>query len=72
MRWDKLPNDIHSLIFYYRKLLTCGNYAASKIVATWRCYKTRILISRFKILRYLQEFRLFNPSLKEFLLRSKL
>tara|TARA_B100000085_G_scaffold230236_1_gene216701 strand:- start:440 stop:595 length:156 start_codon:yes stop_codon:yes gene_type:complete len=50
----------------------CGNIAVDKIISLWKCYKTRVLIGRFKMLKYLKEFRLFNPTLKEFLLRSKL
>ena len=72
MRWDNLPNEIHSLIFYYRKIMMCGNLAADRIISRWKCYKTRVLIGRFKMLMYLKDFRMFNPNLKQFLLRSKL
>lgn len=72
MRWDNLPGELRSLILYYRKLMMCGNLAADRIISSWKCYKTRVLIGRFKMLKYLKEFRLFNPTLKEFLLRSKL
>lgn len=72
MNWDKLPQEIREIIFYYRKMIMCGNKACDVIISRWKCYKTRVLIGRFKMLRYLKDFRLFNPSLKEFLLRSKL
>ncbi len=72
MRWDNLPDEIRSLIFYHRRISMCGNIAVDKIISLWKCYKTRVLIGRFKMLKYLKEFRLFNPTLKEFLLRSKL
>ena len=45
-----------------RKIYTCGNKVVNKIISVLKCYKVRVLIGRFKILRYL----------KEFLLRSKL
>ena len=72
MNWDNIPCEIQQIILYYRKMLTCGDYAANLIISGWKCYKTRVLIGRFKMLRYLKDFRMFNPSLKEFLLRSKL
>ncbi len=72
MKWDDLPREIQQIILYHRKMLTCGHYAANLIIARWKCYKIRVLIGRFKMLRYLKDFRMFNPSLKEFLLRSKL
>ena len=72
MKWDDVPDDVLKIIRYYRKLFTCGNMASTKIMSTWKCYKIRVLIGRFKMLRYLRDFRLFNPSIKIFLLRSKL
>ena len=72
MTWDKLPQELYEIIFYYRKMIMCENIACNIIISRWKGYKTRVLIGRFKMLRYLQEFRLFNPCLKEFLLRSKL
>ena len=70
--WDLLPIEIINIIMYYRKILTCGNKIVNKIISIWKCYKIRVLIGRFKMLRYLKEFKLFNPNIKEFLLRSKL
>lgn len=70
--WNLLPNDIISIIMNYRKIYTCGNKVVNKIISVWKCYKVRVLIGRYKMLRYLKDFRLFNPNIKEFLLRSKL
>ena len=72
MNWDKLPNELIKKILNYRKIFTCGNICANKIISIWKCYKIRVLIGRFKMLRYLKDFRLFNPNIKVFLLRSKL
>ena len=72
MKWDDLPEEIINIIFRYRKLLTCQNYFATKIRSKWLQYRTRILIKRFIMLRYLSEFRRLNPTLKIFLLRSRL
>lgn len=70
MNWDNLPNDIIKLILTFRKEITCGNNAAKYIQKKWDIYRTRILIGRFHMLRYLKDFRDWNPSLEEFLSRS--
>ena len=72
MNWDILPDDIIKLILKFRKLNTCGNNCARKIQSIWRCYKTRVLIGRFRLLKYLRDFRQFNPNIQEFVLRSRL
>lgn len=72
MNWDSLPQEIINIILSYRKIFTCANYCATKIKSTWLCYRTRVLIGRFRMLRYLREFRELNPTLREFLLRSRL
>ena len=72
MSWDSLPFDLRHIIFKYRKVYTCGNYCATKIKNAWLSYRTRVLIGRFKMLRYLREFRELNPTLRDFLLRSRL
>ncbi len=72
MNWDSLPCEIINIILDYRKILTCGNYCATKIKSTWLCYRTRVLIGRFRMLKYLREFRELNPNLRDFLLRSRL
>ena len=72
MNWDNLPDDIIRKIMYYHKLKTCYNKAVTKIQSVWKCYRTRILIGRFKMLRYLKEFKIYNPNIFEFINRSKL
>ena len=68
--WDDLPDDIINIIFNYRKMLTCQEPIIIKIQSIWKSYRTRILIQRFKMLRYLKEFRVWNPNIQTFLLRS--
>lgn len=50
MKWDNLPTEIIQLIFLFRK-----NFVESKIAsyiqASWKKYKTKILIRRFKLLK---------------------
>jgi len=72
MKFYDLPDDIISLIMFFRKIKTASKKATSYIQAHWFGYRTRILLTRFKMLKHLKEFREFNPSIKQFLLRSKL
>lgn len=68
--WDELPNEIIKIILIYRKKTTCQEPASIKIQSTWKYYRTRVLIGRFKMLRYLRDFRIWNPSIQTFLARS--
>ncbi len=72
MNWDYLPLDIITYILHLRKIIMLENPAAIKIQSVWKCYKTRILIGRFNMLRYLRDFRIWNPTINEFIERSKL
>ncbi len=70
--WDQLPNEIIKIILIHRKIATCQEPASIKIQSTWKYYRTRVLIGRFKMLRYLKDFRIWNPSIQTFLARSLL
>ena len=72
MNWDSLSYDIINLILKYRKIITCGENASIYIQKIWKSYKIKILIGRYNLLRYLKEFRIWNPNINEFLIRSKL
>jgi len=73
MNWDSLPREIVEIIMDYRRWETCGyNKKARKIQGLWRCYRTRVLVGRFRMLRYLKDFKVWNPSMYEFISRSKL
>jgi len=72
MEWDDLPDEIINYIMNFRKLKTSGYKASTKIQSHWKCYRTRVLLGRFKMLRYLKDFRQWNPNIQEFLLRSRL
>jgi hypothetical protein len=72
MTWDNLPEDIINYIMSFRKIKTSGYKASTKIQCMWKCYRTRVLIGRYKMLRYLKEFRIWNPSIQDFLLRSRI
>ena len=72
MNWDNLPDDIIQYILQFRKIITCDYYAAIFIQSIWRCYRTRVLIGRFHLLRYLKDFRIWNPTIIEFINRSRL
>ena len=72
MNWDSMPDDIIRIILILRREITCGNNAVKYIQQKWKKYRTRILIGRFNMLRYLKDFREWNPTLQEFLSRSRL
>ena len=72
MNWNNLPNDIINYIMFLRKIKTCGFNAARKIQSIWKRYKIKVLIERFKILRHLKDFKIWNPTIQDFLLRSRL
>tara|TARA_B100000424_G_scaffold263847_1_gene251588 strand:+ start:84 stop:302 length:219 start_codon:yes stop_codon:yes gene_type:complete len=72
MKWDDLPDEIVNYIMNFRKFKTSGFKASIKIQSLWKSYRTRVLIGRFKMLRYLKDFRNWNPTIQEFLLRSRL
>ena len=72
MNWDSLPDDLVRYILVLRKLLMCNHPAAIKIQSVWNCYRIRVLIGRFHMLRYLKDFRKWNPSINEFIKRSRL
>lgn len=72
MTWDELPDDIIKYIMFLRKNKTSGFKAAIKIQSFWKCYKIKILIKRYKMVRYLKDFRIWNPTIQDFLLRSRL
>ena len=72
MKWDNLPQDITLIILKIRKELKFDIPSVIKIQSIWRCYKTRILIGRYRMLQYLKEFRIWNPNIYEFIKRSKL
>ena len=73
MNWDNLPKEIILIIMLYRQQMTCGHIKKIiKIQSWWRYYKIKILIQIFKMLRYIKEFRKWNPNINEFIIRSKL
>jgi len=72
MNWDSLPDDIIRIILNFRREITCGNKAAKYIQNKWNKYKIKILTGRFHMLKYLKDFREWNPTLEHFLSRSRL
>ena len=72
MNWDNLPLELKDIIYRIRKQFMYSNKSSIKIQSIWRCYKTRVLIGRFRMLRYLKDFRIYNPNINEFIVKSKL
>ena len=65
-----LPFDVFILIFKFRNILI--NRSVVKIQATWKYYRIKLLMERFKLLYYIPIFKRFNPDIITFLERSKL
>ena len=72
MKRDNLPDDIIKIIFKYRRLLTSENKIVTLIQKNWRKYRIKVLFGRFFMLRYLKDFREWNPDIITFLSKSKL
>ena len=72
MSWDDLPRELVDVIWHWRTVCMLPHVAARHIQSQWRCYRTRVLLGRFKMLRYLYEFRQWNPSATTFLARARL
>ena len=72
MTWDELPDDIIKYIMFLRKNKNFKFKAATKIQSRWKCYKIKVLIKLYKMVRYLKDFRIWNPTIQDFLLRSRL
>ena len=70
--WDDLPEDVVREIWRWRRTATVRPRAAACVQATWRGYRTRVLVGRFRMLRYLEPFRQYNPSPAAFLARARL
>jgi hypothetical protein len=64
MIWNSLSNDIICLIFKHRTSII--------IQSQWKCYRVKVLIGRFKMLKYLKDFRIWNPTIQEFIKISKI
>ena len=72
MIWDELPDDLIKHILYLRKYETCKKYASTKIQATWKSYKTRVLISRYMLVRFYKDFKVYNPTFQIFFKKARL
>ena len=70
--WDDLPSEVrvHIVRMARRDQRTHG--AALAVQRAWTGYRTRVLLGRFRMLRYLREFLLWNPSATEFMRRARL
>jgi hypothetical protein len=68
--WHRLPTDVVLLILQWRTRL--AGREARRVQCAWRGYRVRVLLGRFRMLRYLREFREWNPSVSVFLQRATL
>ena len=65
--FSRLPDDILYLILSFMK----REYFITKLQAHWKGFRIRKLITRFLCLRYIQEFRDFNPTASIYLSRCR-
>lgn len=72
MVWHALPNDVARDIL--RRVCASRRHdrAVVCVQRSWRGYRTRVLVGRFRMLRYLHEFRAWNPTVGQFLHRARL
>lgn len=73
--WDALPNDVTLLILAWRTRLRRRirmEAVARRVQAAWHGYRVRVLLGRFRMMRYLRAFREWNPDVFTFLLRARL
>ncbi len=68
--WHTMPSDLILHILRMRAQMLAD--VASRIQRAWRGYRTRMLIGRFRRLRYLHDFREWNPTAYHFLCRARL
>lgn len=71
-RWHDLPEDVTVYILQLRAQMLRRLNNSVKIQARWRCYRTFVLVARFKMLRYLATFRDYNPCASIFIRRARL
>ena len=72
MNWDNLSDDIINIILKYRKYFTCSVNASIFIQKMWKSYKIKVLMKRYLMLRYIKDFRIWNPSANEYILRTRI
>lgn len=70
--WDALPDDLVRLILALRREAMVTSASARRIQANWRRYRITTLLERFRMLRYLLQFREWNPSASIFLNRTRI
>ena len=66
--WERLPDDLIDMIL--RLTDKINEQSAGLIQKTWKGYKVRCLIRTFKAMQYLQEFRYWNPSFRDYYQRT--
>lgn len=72
MPWSALPTELALDILARRADAIRRERAAQRAQATWRGYRVRVLLGRYRMLRYLAEFRRYNPDVRAFVHRARL
>ena len=72
MTWETLPTDVTLHILALRGRMRHEDASACRVQRIWRGYRLRIMLGRFRMLRYLAAFREWNPDVGTFLRRARL
>tara|TARA_B100000683_G_scaffold231246_1_gene232666 strand:- start:853 stop:1068 length:216 start_codon:yes stop_codon:yes gene_type:complete len=70
--WDDLPDELKLEIFKARRNMRLRTRASIRIQSRWRAHRTRTLVHRFVLLKFLSPFRRHVPSPVAFLNRVRL
>lgn len=68
--WQDLPIELTLLILRFHRQLR--SQAVIRIASAWRGYRLRILLGRYKMLRHIRIFQVFNADIFMFLMRARL
>ena len=70
--WSALAPELALDILARRAAAIRRETRARAVQAAWRGYRARVLLGRFRLLRYLAEFRRHNPDARAFVRRARL
>ena len=70
--WSDLPEELRLVIWGEWADAGLATRACVRVQRAWRGYRTRVLLGRFGMLRYLKSFREWDPPVATFLLLARL
>lgn len=70
--WSALPPELVLDILARRAHAIGSERRARAVQSAWRGYRVRVLLGRYHMLRYLADFRRYNPDVRCFVRRARL